>query len=183
MHTLDMGSSKHVNTPTRLPLCCVCTILVALGVMLAGCGEEPVQEATTPPAPVTSAPPASHQLDWLRQTDPVAPEQWLASRQVGRDLDLYDPDVGTMRQTLEVAALRFRDHPRMIANRAVQLEEMLKEKHIDERAPTIIVTLSEVPGNKRYLESFASLTQQYYNLRMDGLDREQAIEALKKQIP
>jgi len=71
----------------------------------------------------------------------------------------------------------------MIANRAVQLEEMLKEKDIDESAPAIIVTLSEVPGNKRYLESFASLTQQYYNLRMDGIDREQAIEALKKQIP
>jgi len=183
MHTLDKGLSKHVNAAMRLPLCCACTILIALGVTLSGCGEEPAQEVATPPAPVNSAPPASHQLDWLRQTDPIAPEQWLASRQVRRDLDLYDPEVGTMRQTLEVAAMRFRDHPRMIANRAVQLEEMLKEKHIDESAPAIIATLSEVPGSKRYLESFASLTQQYYNLRMDGLDREQAIEALKKQIP
>lgn len=183
MHTLDKGLSKHVNATMRLPLRCACTFLIALGVVLSGCGEDPVQEMATPPTPVTVAPPASHQLDWLKQTDPITPEQWLASRQVGRDLDLYDPDVGTMRQTLEVAALRFRDHPRMIANRAVQLEEMLKEKDIDESAPAIIVTLSEVPGNKRYLESFASLTQQYYNLRMDGIDREQAIEALKKQIP
>jgi len=183
MHNHDKGSPKHARAAARLPFCCACTFIIAFGIMLAGCGEEPVEEVTAPPAPVTSTPPSSHSLDWLRQTDPVAPEQWLASRQAGRDLDLYDPDVGNMRRTLEVAALRFRDHPRMIANRAVQLEEMLKEKDIDETAPAIIVTLCEVPGDKRYLESFAALTQQYYNLRMEGLGREQAIEALKKQIP
>jgi len=183
MHTLDKGSPKHVNVALRLPLCCACTILITLATMLSACGEDPVQEVATPHSPVASMPQASHRLDWLRQTDPLTPEQWLASRKLGRDLDLYDPDVDAMRRTLEMAALRFRDHPRMIANRAVQLEEMLKEKEIDERAPAIIATLSEVPGNKRYLESFASLTQQYYNLRMEGMSREQAIEALKRQIP
>ena len=79
------------------------------------------------------------------------------------------------------AAQRFRDQPRMIANRAVQLEGMLSEMRISERAPRLIVTLSQVPGAHRSVESFASLTQQYYNLRVEGLGQGQAIDALKHQ--
>ena len=58
---------------------------------------------------------------------------------------------------------------------------MLGEKRIVERAPRIIVSLSQVPGETRYVESFAALTQQYYNLRMEGLSRGEALEALKRQ--
>lgn len=161
-------------------LCCVCTLLAALAVT-AGCGDEAADDASSAPAAADETGASPHRLEWLKQTDAIAPEQWLASREAGRDLDLYDPAVGAMRRTLDVAAARFRDQPRMIANRAVQLEEMLNEKNIDERAPGIIATLSEIPGQTRYVESFAALTQQYYNLRMEGLDRAQAIEALKRQ--
>ncbi|MEI9901032.1 MAG: hypothetical protein WDN31_13845 [Hyphomicrobium sp.] len=87
-----------------------------------------------------------------------------------------------MRKVLDVAAVRFRDQPRMIANRAVQLEEMLSEKRISERAPRLIVTLSQVPGSQRSVESFAALTQQYYNLRLEGLGKAAAIEALKQRL-
>ena len=125
---------------------------------------------------------AAHRLEWLRLTDGVAPEQWLASREARRDLDLYDSAVVDMRRILDVAGQRFRDQPRMIANRAVQLETMLKEKHIAERAPLLIVTLSQVPGQQRYVDSFAALTQQYYNLRMEGLAQGQAIDELKRQF-
>ncbi|KWT65217.1 hypothetical protein APY04_2966 [Hyphomicrobium sulfonivorans] len=88
-----------------------------------------------------------------------------------------------MREKLDTASKRFRDHPRMIANRAVQLEGMLQEKKIAERAPEIIDTLCEVQLSGRSVESFSSLTQQYYNLRMEGLDRDKAIVALRQQNP
>jgi hypothetical protein len=181
MHDLAMTEPQKEKARARMRLCCVCSLLAALAVAVSACGDEPTSDAPTATAPAVETQPSPTKLEWLKQTDPIAPEQWLASRQAGRDLDLYDRSVGAMRSTLEVAAARFRDHPRMIANRAVQLEEMLKEKNIDEPASEIIVTLCEVPGKTRYVESFSSLTQQYYNLRMDGLDKGQAIAALKRQ--
>jgi hypothetical protein len=157
--------------------------IAALAACLAmsACSDEPTPGAATP-QPVEETKPAWHRLGWLRLTDGIAPEQWLASREADSDLALDDPAVADMRRVLDVASSRFRDLPRMIANRAVQLETMLKEKSIDERAPRIIVTLSDVPGRTRYVESFAGLTQQYYNLRVDGLTRAQAIDVLKQQF-
>jgi hypothetical protein len=156
------------------------TIAVALSVLVSACGDETVSE-TPQGAPPVAEKQAPAKLEWLRITDGIAPEQWLASREAGRELDLYDPAVLDMRHVLERATARFRDMPRMIANRAVQLEGMLGEKRIVERAPRIIVSLSQVPGETRYVESFAALTQQYYNLRMEGLSRGEALEALKRQ--
>ena len=168
-----------------LTLCCIRSLTIAhfavLALILGACGDEGVNQVASPPTEVIAAPQKSHAMVWLKQTDSVAPEQWLASREVGRDLDRYDPAVDEMRRALGVAAMRFRDHPRMIANRAVQLEGMLREKDISERAPQLIAVLSEVPGEARYVESFASLTQQYYNLRMEGLGRAQAVDVLRQQ--
>jgi len=158
----------------------LCTIALALSCLVSGCGDETVSEAPQVPPPVAEKQ-VPARLDWLRMTDGIAPEQWLASREAGRELDLYDPAVLDMRHVLDRASARFRDLPRMIANRAVQLEGMLGEKHIVERAPRIIVSLSQVPGETRYVESFGALTQQYYNLRMEGLSRGEALEALKRQ--
>ena len=149
--------------------------------MLAACSNESDAPSLPPSAPAAQPQIKIHTLDWLKRTDPVAPEQWLASREAGRDLDATDPEVASMHRALEVAAVRFRDYPRMIANRAVQLQAMLSKKGIDEHAPSVIATLCEVPGNTRSIESFASLTQQYYNLRLKGLDKRQAVAELKAQ--
>jgi hypothetical protein len=168
-----------------LALCCIRSLAVApvavLVMMLGACGDEAVDQTANPPPEVIAAPWQLHAIAWLKQTDSVAPEQWLASREAGRDLGPYDPAVDEMRRGLVIATMRFRDHPRMIANRAVQLEGMLREKGIPERAPALIAVLSEVPGDVRYVESFASLTQQYYNLRMEGLGRAQAVDVLRQQ--
>lgn len=183
MDNLNMAPTKHLTALLRLPSCCACTLMIALTFGLTGCGEEPTPEASAPPTPVTLDKPTFHNMTWLKQIDPVSADQWLASREVGHDLDLYDPAVIKMREKLDIASKRFRDHPRMIANRAVQLEGMLQEKQIAERAPEIIDTLCEVQLSGRSVESFSSLTQQYYNLRMEGLDRGQAILALRAQNP
>jgi hypothetical protein len=79
-----------------------------------------------------------------------------------------------------VAAHRFGDPPRMIANRAVQLEAMLASAGISESAPELIVSLSEI-SEERPREGFGSLCQHYFNLRKQGLDREAALAQLKSR--
>jgi len=179
-----MAQAKNVNHRNRMPRCCRRSLLLACllgsGLIVTACSDEPVIEASTPAQPASAPAPRLHALAWLKRTDPIDADVWLASRDAGHDLEPLDPAVTQMRRRLEVAAHRFRDHPRMIANRAVQLETMLKEKGIDELAPGLIDTLCEVPGDRRYVESFSSLTQQYYNLRLEGLDKAQAVEALRK---
>jgi hypothetical protein len=149
---------------------------LCVGLALAACGEEP--EETSVAAASPPHPPAIHLLARLSVTDHIAPEQWLASRQAARDLPEDDASVVAMKQTLEIAGRRFRDYPRMIANRAVQLEAMLREQNLSEPAPQLIEVLSGVPHEARYVESFAALCQQYYNLRLQGLDRQAALTAL-----
>jgi hypothetical protein len=168
-----------------MKLCCArtlgLTLIAALALTLGACGDEAAHDTESAPAPVAAQGESLNALAWLKQTHAIAPEHWLASREAGRSLDMYDPSVGDMRRVLETAAMRFRDHPRMIANRAVQLEGMLQEKGIEESAPRIITNLSQIPGRTRYVESFAALTQQYFNLRMEGRSRGQAIDLLKAQ--
>lgn len=167
-----------------MPPCCKRSLLLACllgsGLIVTACSDEPATEASAPAQSASAPAPHLHALAWLKRTDPIDADVWLASREAGHDLEPLDPAVTEMHRRLEVAAQRFRDHPRMIANRAVQLETMLKEKGIDEPAPSLIETLCEVPGNRRYIESFSSLTQQYYNLRLEGLDKAKAVEALRK---
>lgn len=152
-------------------------LVVAVSV-LAACSDEAV-DSPPPMAPPSASKPAIHRIEWLRVTDNVSPDQWLASRRAAREIDLYDPATKEMRAVLEDAARHYRDHPRMIANRAVQLEGMLKEKDISERAHELIVALSGIPGEGRHVESFSAMTQQYYNLRLEGLDHAGALQALK----
>jgi hypothetical protein len=147
------------------------------GLMVAACGEEPEETPAAAEAPAPRI--AIYQLDRLKVTDHVAPEQWLASRQSRRDMPEDHPNVTRIKHTLDVASRRFHDRPRMIANRAVQLEEMLMQKKLLEPAVQLIARLSRVPGETPYVESFGAICQQYFNLRMQGLDQEEALNVLK----
>jgi hypothetical protein len=151
--------------------------MLCLALVLAACGEE----ASEPSAPrtVPAPPKAVYQLELLGVTDRIPPEQWLASRQAGRDLPEDDPNVVALRRTLDIAGRRFREFPRMVANRAVQLEEMLQQQKMPEPAPELIVRLSGVVGEERHVESFGAICQHYYNLRMQGLDQQEALEVLR----
>lgn len=81
---------------------------------------------------------------------------------------------------MTAAERSFREYPRMIANRAVQLEEMLSGNNADERAPQLIARLSEVAGGERYVDSFGALCQQYFHLRKQGFGPDEALEVLKR---
>jgi hypothetical protein len=152
-------------------------LITALAVALAaGCSDEQRDNRNArPPKP----PPALHELKRLETTEGPTPAQWLASRQAGQDLSEEDPRVAAYVHMLDTAGRRFREYPRMIANRAVQLEEMLAEKSMPESAPQLIIVLSSVPGDTRYVESFGALCQQYFNLRTQGLERKEALALLR----
>lgn len=158
--------------------------LVSLGMMivalaLAACSDEPQQRAADVHE-VANEEPTVYQISRLDRGEHVKPEIWLASRAAGHDLPETAPEVEATRTLLEAAGKRFREYPRMIANRAVQLEDMLHSKGLGEPALQLITDLAEVPGDVRYVESFGSLSQQYYNLRLQGLDRQEALDLLKR---
>jgi hypothetical protein len=45
----------------------------------------------------------------------------------------------------------------------------------------LIDLLTTIAGETRHVESFGALCQQYYNLRLEGLDQAQALETLKRR--
>jgi hypothetical protein len=154
--------------------------LALVPLLFAACGEEADETAATRPVHVALKKEiATFKLERLDAADHTAPELWLASREAGRDISADDPAVARHRQALAVASRRFREYPRMIANRAVQLEAMLERQNIAEPAPALIARLVAVPGDQRYVESFGALCQQYYNLRMQGRDPDAAVHMLK----
>lgn len=157
--------------------------LIGLGLAVAGlaltlsaCSDDP-QPKTATPVP-TKTEPAIHQIERIGKLDHVEPERWLASREAGRDLSLQDPAVAEMRKTLRAAERNFREFPRMIANRAVQLEIMLGRAE-GEHAPDLIKRLSQIAGGERYVDSFGSVCQQYFHLRRQGMTPDAAIAELK----
>lgn len=154
----------------------VLSLLPFLGV---ACDEAAEPESATAPAPEAAHSPALPRIKWLGERDATTPQRWLASREVMADLAETDQAVISMRERLKLAAHRFGDPPRMIANRAVQLEGMLASEGIRERAPELILFLSSAVSESRPNAGFGSLCQYYFNLRKQGLDREAAIEQLK----
>jgi hypothetical protein len=118
-------------------------------------------------------------IEWLDQRDKTHPEVWLASREANADLDEKDPTVVALKTNLDAAAHHFHDAPRMIANRAVQLETMLAAEGIEEHAPALIDSLTATAGARQMREGFGAMCQHYYYLRKQGLNREAALAQLK----
>jgi hypothetical protein len=144
-----------------------------------GCDDTVDTAAVRDPSVEAPKTPSLPRVKWLDPRDSTAPEQWLASREAKVDLEDHDPKVLALRDELTLAAKRFHDKPRMIANRAVQLEQMLAAAGIVEHAPELIAILSSVAADGHPREGFGAICQHYYNLRQQGLDRETALAQLK----
>ena len=153
------------------------SLVAALGL---GCEEpaEPQAQATVQPAEPAS--PEIPRITWLDTHSKITAGQWLASRQANADLKKDDPKVKAMTTEVYTAARRFGEKPRMIANRAVQLEGMLAAQGIHESAPDLIKLLAstaDIAGGK---EGFGAICQHYFNLRQQGIGREAAVQQLKE---
>jgi hypothetical protein len=186
---LTMSLAKLFQLPTSasmpgregaLRLATRVTMLALVPVLMPGCEEASAPDVATTAAEQATKGPELPRLKWLDAHNRNTPERWLASREAKVDLDENDPAVLDLRIKLNEAAQRFGDATRMIANRAVQLEEMLAEEGISEHAPELIETLSSTATALRQREGFGSLSQHYFNLRKQGVGREVALQQLKK---
>lgn len=147
-----------------------------MALALVGCSDENESERRERvPVPQGHA---SVQKRWLEPTDPLQPEVWMASREAGADVAASSPEAAGWRALLADADSRFDETDRMIANRAAQLEDMLRGIGVHERAREIVIAFMPLAakGSRR---GFGDLCQHYYNLRAQGADRAAALAALR----
>jgi hypothetical protein len=117
---------------------------------------------------------------WLDVKDNVSPAVWLASREAGRDVDPNDPAAASLRALLDEADARFTESPRMIANRAVQVQSMLAERGVMESAREVIAGLVSI-GQVGERAGFGETCQHYVNARAASGSRMAALETLRRQ--
>lgn len=157
-------------------------LLFAGALIVGACDDEPASQSAADRAVPGQAgaegsaqPP---QASWVAFGDTELPERWLASRDAGVQLDRADRRVAQIGALLQKARQRFRESPRMIVNRAVQLEDMLSGIGIDEPAVELIASLTDAVGTAR-IEGFGAACQQYFNLRSQNRTREEVLRMLK----
>lgn len=161
----------------RARACALAALLALSSSVLASCSDE-VSDAQRS-ARKAPSPPAAHEVTWLDVGSPISPAQWIASRgeQAVRPAD--DADVEGVAEKLASLHTVYRESARMIANRAVQLSDMLGSIGIDESASTVLDELLRVADGARMEEGFGAVAQHYYNLRASDVSREEALETLK----
>lgn len=154
--------------------------MLALTLTVAAC-EEQRPESEQPLRPTAHADNGKvlSRKRWLDVNETTTPEHWLASREAGADVAPSAPEVETFRNLLARADRRYTETPRMIANRAVQLEEMLAARGIDEKARLVIEGLTEAGADDEG-RGFGETAQHYFNARASGADREEGLRLIER---
>lgn len=155
-------------------------VLVCLSPLLAGCDEPAPREKPTASAPSGIDAFAFAERNWIDVKDGISPAVWLASREAGRDVAPNDPAAASFRALLEDADARFTEGPRMIANRAVQVQSMLAERGVQETPRRVIEGLVSI-GQIGERAGFGETCQHYVNARASSGSRTAALEALSRQ--
>lgn len=171
------GTDRHSSRFRSVLLSGIC--MLASVAMLA-CSDD-AAEPLPAPAPEAASDIPLTQRQWLDSTDAIRPEVWLASRLSNRAASEATPSLEQLAALLEAASRQFHDPPRMIANRAVQLEGMLAELGGTEQAPELIEILARVIDGSDAREGFGAVCQHYYNLRASGLGQDQTLTDLKRR--
>jgi len=124
---------------------------------------------------------AQAQPSWLDAMSEIEPASWLIAREANAGRALKAEDAAKIRQSIATAAKVFQEDPRMIANRAVQLEAMLDPTDGRETAVGLIAVLTDVVREPGKVEGFGAIGQQYYNLRKTGLSERDALNDLSRR--
>ncbi len=149
--------------------------LLAIAMLASACTDQPKpDESTYVAAPAATIEPASD--DWLAVSDKTPPERWLIAHRLA-GAPASDNDEVLIRELLAAASRRFQENPRMIANRAVQLQTMLTDAGIAEDAIDLIRRFLTLP-ERTELRGFSANCQHYFNLRQQGRDAAAALAAL-----
>lgn len=121
----------------------------------------------------------AHKVKWLEQSNPLSPAQWLVSRDEEKPRPLQDSEVRRIGELLMIANKRYRESERMIANRSVQVEDMLEGLGLHEEAKEILQQLVDIGGEAGQTEGFGAISQHYFNLRAAKVERAVALSTLK----
>jgi hypothetical protein len=162
------GAQLHI-----IPICAA--LLAVCILVLAGCGDSAVETSGEPEPPQTESPSAQ----WLNLLSHEDAAEWLVERQ--KYASPADRDVDKVRAILNAAGRRFEESPRMIANRALQLQHMLNEIGDQTSAVALTRDLHNVLGGTAASPGFGNLGAYYVNLRKSGMDRSIALDALTKR--
>ncbi|WP_244476578.1 MULTISPECIES: hypothetical protein [unclassified Methylobacterium] len=160
----------------RLALCLV------LGLSACDKPEEPAEASRAPEEQTVVATRSDADIPpWLSPTDAMEPARWLASRELGRPV----PEVGSgadhLRHSLARAKDAFIEDPRMVANRTVQLGQMLVEAGTPEPYADLLDGLEAVAAVTTRKQLYGEMCQQYYNTRRQGADRATALARLTER--
>ncbi|KQP56338.1 hypothetical protein [Methylobacterium sp. Leaf108] len=155
----------------------------ALGVLLLLCacdrGEEAGASRDEPALVATQA--DADVAPWLLATDPMEPARWLASRELGRPAPETGAQADHLRHSLARAKEAFIEDPRMVANRTVQLGQMLAEAGKAEPYADLLDGLEEVAAATARKQLYGEMCQHYFNTRQQGLDRAAALAKLTER--
>jgi hypothetical protein len=172
LHTLpiDMHLVRRVGSAMLVLGCLMC-------LSLSGCGDEAPQSGERRHA--SSEATGAHHAEWLDVSSPISPAQWLASRGEAKPRPASDPEVQRVAAQLSEAHRRYRESERMIANRAVQVSEMLRQIGHGEGATDILDDLTSIGAEVGQTEGFGAISQYYFNLRAASVSRAEALATLK----
>jgi hypothetical protein len=145
-------------------LAALCATLAAL---LCACGD------TTPQRPAIEVKRKDELPKWLTPIDRVDPAYWLAARKNG-GAPVAEARVARLRAALEIGGAHFLESPRMLANRAGQLADMLAEIGAAEDEAELIENLARISAVTPNKQTFGDLCQHYFNLRKQGATPESA---------
>lgn len=176
--TIVMHHSGTVRHAKRSVLASAALIVGALSLAtLGGCGDEATEygEGQRRNAVETSP----HKTDWLELSSSLTPAQWLASRGADAPLPLSNPEVQRVTKQLAMAHTRYRESERMIANRSVQLSDMLQQIGLTEGPAQILDDLANIGAEVGQTEGFGAISQYYFNLRAASTTRADALSTLK----
>ncbi|KQQ18178.1 MxaH protein [Methylobacterium sp. Leaf123] len=121
-----------------------------------------------------------HLPDWLSPTDGTDPARWLAGREAGHPLPGDAAEVRDLRESLDRARSAFVEDKRMIANRTVQLGQMLSEIGKTESYRGLIDGLGAIASVRgRHKSLYGEMCQHYYNTRAQGADHATALTRLE----
>ncbi|MED5509955.1 MAG: hypothetical protein VX841_06630 [Pseudomonadota bacterium] len=151
-------------------------LLLIMTLLMSACSEEGFDLSSDSS---TRTPSNNEEIpQWLEAHHEIDPADWLIIRSqaaLAGEVTSHDHRQNLLKRASE----HFRESPRMIANRAVQLEDMLLEIGIEESAVSLIDHFTHLPtvGTPH---NFSAYCQYYFNIRAKGYPQGYALTELSK---